>query len=46
MELNPKYKDNNMYLEGIISDEYIEGKWYWIPFSGITNWGIFKASKN
>ena len=46
MELNPQYVDNNMYLEGIKSDNYIEGKWYWISFPGVTNWGTFKASKN
>ncbi len=46
MELNPQYRDNNMYLDGIKSDNYIEGKWYWISFPGVTNWGTFKASKN
>jgi hypothetical protein len=46
MELNPQFVDNNLRLAGTISDNYIDGKWYWISFVGITNWGNFKAKKN
>ncbi|MBN2413530.1 hypothetical protein JXQ31_17765 [candidate division KSB1 bacterium] len=46
MELNPQYKDNNLSLVGIIENNCIEGKWYWMSYSGVTNWGTFKAVKN
>jgi len=46
MELNPQFKDNNLSLVGIINNNRIEGKWYWMSFIGVTNWGTFKAIKN
>ncbi len=46
MDLNPGFKDNNLYLEGIINDTNFEGRWSWISFAGVTNWGTFKAIKN
>jgi hypothetical protein len=27
MDLNPQFRDHNLYLEGIIKDSYFEGKW-------------------
>ena len=46
MELNPQFRDHNLGLIGTISDSHIDGKWYWVSFPGVTNWGTFKAEKN
>jgi hypothetical protein len=46
MELNPQFRDHNLGLIGTISDTRIDGKWYWVSFPGLTNWGTFKALKN
>jgi hypothetical protein len=45
INLNPEYADHNVYLNGNMSDEIIEGDWIWTTFSGPTNWGTFKAIK-
>jgi hypothetical protein len=46
MELNPQFRDHNLGLVGTISNTRIDGKWYWVSFPGVTNWGTFKAVKN
>jgi hypothetical protein len=46
LNLNPQYADHNVYLNGIMNGEVIEGNWTWATFIGPTNWGTFKASKN
>ena len=46
IELNPQFRDHNLGLVGTISNTRIEGKWYWVSFPGVTNWGTFKAVKN
>ena len=46
MELNPQFRDNNLSLVGKINNNRIEGKWYWMSYIGVTNWGTFKAMKN
>ncbi len=46
MDLNPPFIDRNVYLSGIIRDNFIEGKWIWATYAGVSNWGRFKATKN
>jgi hypothetical protein len=46
LNLNPQYADHNVYLDGIIKDNVIEGRWIWSTFIGPTNWGAFKAEKS
>jgi len=46
MELNPKFRDHNLTLVGTLNDTRIDGKWYWVSLSGVTNWGTFKSVKN
>ena len=46
MNLQPNFADNNIILIGKIDNKYIYGKWQWITFSGITNWGNFNSQKN
>ena len=45
LNLNPQYKDRNVYLIGIQREDVITGVWHWITFPGLTNWGTFKAEK-
>ncbi len=46
INLNPQYADHNVYLDGTLNEDLIEGRWTWATFRGPTNWGMFKASKN
>jgi hypothetical protein len=46
INLNPQYADHNVYLDGIIKEDLIEGQWFWATFIGPTNWGSFRAIKN
>jgi hypothetical protein len=46
LNLNPQYADHNVYLDGTIKEDLIEGRWVWATFIGPTNWGSFKAIKN
>ena len=45
LNLNPQYKDRNVYLIGIKREDVLKGVWQWITFPGLTNWGTFKAEK-
>ena len=45
IELQPKYRDNNLQLDGKIQNNYYSGKWQWISFIGPTNYGTFVAFK-
>ena len=46
INLNPQIADNNVFLDGTIKNNNIEGKWYWSTFAGAANWGIFTATKD
>jgi hypothetical protein len=46
INLNPLYADHNVYLNGSINGDIIEGEWIWTTFIGPTNRGTFKAIKN
>jgi len=46
IELNPKFKDNNLQLVGKLFDDGISGRWLWISFIGVTSSGTFEAVKN
>jgi len=46
INLNPQYADHNVYLNGTIKEDSIEGQWTWSTFIGPTNWGSFRAVKN
>ena len=43
VELNPQVRDDNLQLYGTINDTRIDGKWYWLSYPGVTNWGTFEA---
>ncbi|MBN1397184.1 MAG: hypothetical protein JXA06_04045 [Bacteroidetes bacterium] len=43
INLNPKYKDNNVFLIGNIQADKFEGEWVWGGFAGIINTGSFIA---
>ena len=45
IELNPKMRDNNVFLSGSFYSGKYQGKWQWITFVGPTTWGTFTASK-
>lgn len=45
IELQPKFRDNNLQLDGKIENNYYSGKWQWISFIGHTNYGTFVAVK-
>lgn len=45
IDLNPQYRDRNVYLIGRQREEVITGIWQWVTYPGITNWGTFKAEK-
>jgi len=42
INLNPDFIDNNIILQGTVSDYLIEGDWMWITIAGITYEGKFK----
>ena len=46
INLQPNFADNNIILTGKIDNKYIYGKWQWVTFTGITNWGNFNSKKN
>ncbi|HIA79365.1 MAG TPA: hypothetical protein EYO07_04300 [Candidatus Marinimicrobia bacterium] len=43
INLNPQMADNNVFLEGILAGDSINGNWNWSTFIGITNSGTFTA---
>ena len=43
VELNPKFIDNNLQLNGTLQNGRFAGQWTWISFVGITNRGRFEA---
>jgi len=44
--LNPGMIDNNVLLEGSMQLSYrIDGRWSYIGFPGVINWGSFKAEQ-
>ena len=45
IDLNPHYRDRNVYLIGTQRKEVITGIWEFVTFPGLTNWGTFKAEK-
>ena len=46
INLNPGTVDNNVILNGVITDGVIEGSWHCITIAGATNWGTFRANQN
>ena len=46
IDLNPGNADHNVFLNGTLINNGIEGEWVWSSFIGPTNWGTFKAVKN
>ena len=45
IELNPKVRNNNLQLNGILAQGRLEGQWTWISNDGIANYGAFSAVK-
>ena len=45
INLNPMIADNNVFLEGILSGDSLNGNWNWSTFIGITNGGTFTATR-
>ena len=43
IELNPKVRNNNLQLNGILARGRVDGQWAWISYDGIMNQGSFKA---
>ncbi len=43
LNLQPQYKDNNLFLRGILKNGCYQGTWAWISFTGVTAQGTFKA---
>jgi hypothetical protein len=37
--------DNNVFLEGILTGDSLNGNWNWSTFIGITNSGTFTAAR-
>jgi hypothetical protein len=46
IDLNPGNADHNVYLNGTLTGNGIQGQWVWTSFIGPTNWGTFKAVKD
>jgi hypothetical protein len=45
IELNPDFRDNNVFLQGKLEKNKYNGKWFYSSFIGLTNWGRFEAQK-
>jgi len=45
IELNPDFRDNNVFLQGELEENKCNGKWFYSSFIGLTNWGTFEAQK-
>jgi len=45
INLNPDWKDNNVFLLGTLSPDRIAGRWMWSTFSGPTAEGTFEATR-
>jgi hypothetical protein len=45
VELNPDFRDNNVFLEGKPGKNKYTGKWFYSSFIGLTNRGTFVAEK-
>ncbi|MBN1894693.1 hypothetical protein JW906_09365 [bacterium] len=45
MELRPGWRDNNIFLLGVMDREKYEGEWNYLSFTGPTNHGPFLAVK-
>ena len=43
--LNPKYVDNNVFLNGQYAGNTFSGNWFWEGFPGVLNYGSFQAVK-
>jgi hypothetical protein len=45
VNLNPAWKDNNVFLTGEYAGKTYSGRWYWSGYPGILNYGTFQALK-
>jgi len=46
INLNPMIAtDDNVFLEGVLSGDSLNGNWNWSTFIGITNGGTFTAKR-
>lgn len=45
LNLNPNYVDNNVFLTCPYDDRKLTGKWNYVGFPGIINYGTFVAEK-
>ena len=45
IELNPQVRNNNLQLNGSLTQGQLAGQWSWISYNGIANQGTFKASR-
>lgn len=45
LNLNPNIVDNNVEIDGDFTKNRFSGKWRYIGFPGLLNWGTFKAEK-
>ena len=45
VDLNPRFRDNNLLLDGKIDGNRYSGSWAWISFIGVTNQGTFEAAR-
>ncbi|MCC6397300.1 MAG: hypothetical protein IT282_09790 [Bacteroidetes bacterium] len=45
VNLNPQWKDNNVFLSGRFDSASYSGQWRWVSYIGVTNVGSFTAVK-
>ena len=45
INLNPAWVDDNVFLDGALSDDGFEGRWTWATIAGPTSSGRFTATK-
>ncbi len=45
VDLHPDFRDNNLLLIGILDGTRYSGRWEWISFAGISNYGTFQAQR-
>ncbi|MCU0411540.1 MAG: hypothetical protein MUF82_03275 [Bacteroidetes bacterium] len=45
VDLHPDYRDNNLLLIGTVDGTGYSGRWEWISFAGVSNYGTFHAQR-
>ncbi len=45
VDLHPEFRDNNLLLIGKLEESRYSGRWEWISFAGVSNYGTFYAQR-